>query len=225
MRFIVRQAIKFFKTHFWTIFFEKNFFWIFFSRIFWNFSRCIGFQRRGWYQTLPYEVGFQRFIVRQAIKFFKPTFERFSLIKVFFEFFSDVFLNFSRCIGFQSRGVVSNASLWSGLSAVYSPTSYKIFKPTFERFSLKKIFFWIFLDVFFEIFRDALVSRVGGWYQTLPYEVCFQSDYKPLKAHFIRKRLTPPPGSGNQYIARNSKIHLKKIQKKLLSKKIVQKWV
>ena len=176
----------------------KKFFFEFFSDVFFKISRNLLVSRGGgWYQTLPYEVGFQRFIVRQTIKFFKPTFERFSLKKIFFWiFFSCIFWNFSRCIGFQKRGVVSNASFWNGLSAVYSPTSYKIFKPTFERFSLKKNFFWIFLDVFFEIFRDALVSRVGGWYQTLPYEVCFQrfivrqaiKFFKPIFERFSLKK-------------------------------------
>ena len=110
-------SCKVFKPTFWTIFFKKNFFWIFFRCNF-EISRDVLVSRGGgWYKTLPYEVSFQRFIVRQAIKFFKPTFERFSLKKNFFEFFS---------------------------------------------------------DVFFEISRDLLVSRGGGWYQTLLYEMGFQ---------------------------------------------------
>ena len=112
----------------------KKIFFEFFLDVFFEIFRDVLVSRvGGWYQTLPYEVCFQRFIVRQAIKFFKPTFERFSLKKSFFWiFFRCIFWNFSRCIGFQRRGVVSNASLWSGLSAVYSSTESTLHKEAFD---------------------------------------------------------------------------------------------
>ena len=65
-----------------------------------------------------------------------------------------------------------------------------------------------------------MVSRGGGWCQTLPYEVGFQSDYKPLKAHFIRKRLIPPPRLWKPiHREKFQKIQVKKIQKKFFQRK------
>ena len=166
-RIIVRQAVKFFKSTFWTIFFEKkSFFWIFFGCTFWNFSRCIGFQKaEGSVQCFFYKMGLQRIIVRQAVKIFKPTFWTIFFEKNFFFefFFRCIFWNFSRCIGFQRRGVVSNAYLWSGLSADYSPTSGINFLNTlFEQFSWKKFFFEFFFDIFKKFPRCIFWGAGGG---------------------------------------------------------------
>ena len=121
---------EFFKPTFWTIFSEifiLNFFWCFFLEfiaMYWFAEAGGGIKR------FLLKWAFSGFIVRQVVKIFKPTFWTiFFWKKIFFcEFFFDsTFWIFSRCIGFQRRGVVSNASLWSGLSADYSPTSCKIF--------------------------------------------------------------------------------------------------
>ena len=118
-RIIVRQAVKFFKPTFWTIFSEKNFFLFFFQVYFLKFLAMYWFLEAGsGIKRFLYKMGLQRIIVRQAVKFFKPTFWTiFSEKNFFLNFFWCIFWNFSRCIGFQRRGVVSNAFLWSGLSA------------------------------------------------------------------------------------------------------------